>query len=110
MTDGRVTSGLLSPVEMLRLAGPTLPIDRVAGLILQDVTLLRDDGTPLRTHVFGVTEGFFELFGLPLALGPGFNHATVRRARPTRCRHFVSSVAGHVWRRPRDRRQADSVF
>jgi putative ABC transport system permease protein len=74
MTDGRVTSGLLSPVEMLRLAGPTLPIDRVAGLIQQDVTLLRDDGTPLRTHVFGVTEGFFELFGLPLSLGPGFNH------------------------------------
>jgi len=74
MTDGRVTSGLLSPVEMLRLAGPTLPIDRVAGLIQQDVTLLRDDGTPLRTRVFGVTEGFFELFGLPLALGSGFSH------------------------------------
>jgi predicted permease len=74
MTDGRVTSGLLSPVEMLRLAGPTLPIDRVAGLIQQDVTLLRDDGTPLRTRVFGVTEGFFELLGLPLAVGPGFSH------------------------------------
>jgi putative ABC transport system permease protein len=92
MTDARVTSGLLSPVEMLRLAGPTLPIDRVAGLIQQDVTLLRDDGTPLRTHVFGVTEGFFELFGLPLALGQGFSHGPfVANAPP------VVIISYRVW-------------
>jgi putative ABC transport system permease protein len=92
MTDARVTSGLLSPVEMLRLAGPTLPIDRVAGLIQQDVTLLRDDGTPLHTHVFGVTEGFFELFGLPLALGQGFSHGQfVANAPP------VVIISYRVW-------------
>jgi putative ABC transport system permease protein len=92
MTDGRVTSGLLSPLEMLRLAGPTLPIDHVAGFLPQDVTLLRDDGTPLRTRVFGVTEGFFELFGLPLALGQGFSHAQfVANAEP------VVVISYRVW-------------
>jgi putative ABC transport system permease protein len=92
MTDGRVTSGLLSPVEILRLAGPTLPIDRVAGFIPQDVTLLRDDGAPLRTRVFAVTEGFFDLFGLPLALGQGFSHAQfVGRAPP------VVIISYRVW-------------
>jgi putative ABC transport system permease protein len=92
MTDGRVTSGLLSPLEMLRLAGPTLPIDHAAGFIPQDVTLLRDDGTPLRTRVFGVTEGFFELFGLPLALGQGFSHGQfVANAPP------VVIISSRVW-------------
>jgi len=92
MTDGRVTSGLLSPLEMLRLAGPSLPIDRVAGFIPQDVTLLRDDGAPIRTRVFAVTEGFFELFGLPLALGQGFSHGQfVGRAPP------VAVISYRVW-------------
>ncbi len=92
MTDGRVTSGLLSPLEMLRLAGPTLPIDRVAGFIPEDVTLLRDDGAPIRTRVFAVTEGFFELFGLPLALGQGFSHGQfVGRAPP------VAVISYRVW-------------
>ena len=33
--------------------------------------VVRDDGTAVRTRVYGVTEGFFELFGLPLSVGPG---------------------------------------
>ena len=37
------------------------------------MTLLRDDGTPQRIKINGVTEGFFELFGLPMTLG-GFVH------------------------------------
>ncbi|HKW03557.1 MAG TPA: ABC transporter permease [Vicinamibacterales bacterium] len=73
LTDGRVTSGLLSPVEILRLNDPALSIARAAGLGPNDVTLLRDDGAPLRTQVYAVSEGFFEIFGLPMTLG-GFTH------------------------------------
>lgn len=73
LTDGRITTGMLSAVEVRRLLGhDDLPITHAAGVLPQDVTLLREDGTPLRTRVYGVTEGFFELFGLPLALGSGF--------------------------------------
>jgi putative ABC transport system permease protein len=73
LTDGRTTSGLLSPVEILRLNSPNLSIERAAGLFPQDVTLLRDDGTPVHTEVYAVTEGFFELFGVPMTLG-GLTH------------------------------------
>jgi putative ABC transport system permease protein len=69
LTDGRVTTGNLSPVEILRLNDPQLPIVRAAGLQGQDVTLLLNDGTPTKTRAYIVTEGFFELFGLPMTLG-----------------------------------------
>jgi putative ABC transport system permease protein len=74
LTDGRVTTGLLSPVELQRLNGPNLSIARVAGLTPNDVTLLRNDGTPLKTVAYGVSEGFFDVFGLPLTMG-GFSKA-----------------------------------
>src|SRR5262245_28984055 len=69
LTDGRVTSGLLSPVEIVRLNDPNLSIVRVAGLQPIDVTLLRSDGTPLKTVAHAVSPGFFDLFGLPMTLG-----------------------------------------
>jgi predicted permease len=69
VTDGRVTSGLLSPVEVIRLNDPSLSIVHVAGLQPIDATLLRNDGTPLKTVAYAVSEGFFDLFGLPMTLG-----------------------------------------
>src|SRR5215510_7824550 len=49
LTDGRVTTGLLSPVEIIRLNDPNLSIVKAAGLSANDVTLLRNDATPLKT-------------------------------------------------------------
>ncbi|HEX7778705.1 MAG TPA: ABC transporter permease, partial [Vicinamibacterales bacterium] len=69
LTDGRVTTGLLAGSELYRLNDPNLSIVRAVGLQQQDVTLMRDDGTPLKTRVYAVSEGFFELFGLPMTLG-----------------------------------------
>ena len=74
LTDGRVTTGLLSPTEILGLNDPKLSIDHVVGVISQQVTLLRDDGSPLHTAVYGVSDGFFDAFGLPMTIGPGFTH------------------------------------
>lgn len=72
LTDGRVTTGLVSPVEIIRLNNPGLSIVKAVGLQQQALTLLRDDGTPLPAAVYGVSEGFFELFGLPMAMGTSF--------------------------------------
>ena len=83
------------------------------------------DGTPQHVKVYGVTEGFFELFGLPMTLG-GFTHEnfvppaaaagrTRQPRRPRRLRstagrrHFVSDLAGPLQRRSGDRRQADPL-
>jgi hypothetical protein len=55
LTDGRVTTGNLSPVEILRLNDPSLSIVRAAGMQANDVTLLRSDGTPLGPRITRTT-------------------------------------------------------
>src|SRR5437868_7145241 len=73
LIDGRVTTGMLSNAEVARLNGSTSTIVRAAGVQQFDLTLLHDDGTPQHIKMNAVTEGFFELFGLPMTLG-GFTH------------------------------------
>jgi predicted permease len=73
LTDGRVTTGLLSGGEIYRLNDPNLSIERAAGFQPGDLTLLTSDGTPSHVKVYAVSEGFFELFGLPMTVG-GFTH------------------------------------
>ena len=73
LTDGRVTTGLLSGGEVFRLNNPALSIARAASFQPGDLTLLLPDGTPQHVKVYGVTEGYFDLFGLPMTLG-GFTH------------------------------------
>jgi putative ABC transport system permease protein len=69
LTDGRVTTGMVAGSEIVRLNDPSLSIERAAGMQQFDATLLREDGTPANAVVYGVSEGFFELFGLPMTLG-----------------------------------------
>ena len=67
LTDGRVTTGLLSGGEIYRLNDPNLSIERAAGFQPADLTLLAEDDTPTHVKVYLVSDGFFELFGLPAA-------------------------------------------
>ena len=69
LTDGRVTTGMLSHGEISRLNGTTSTIVRAAGFQPNDLTLLHADGTPQGVKVYGVSDGFFEVFGLPMTLG-----------------------------------------
>jgi hypothetical protein len=46
LTDGRVTTGMLSNGEVSRLNGTTTSIVRAAGMQQADLTLLHEDGTP----------------------------------------------------------------
>jgi predicted permease len=81
LIDGRVTTGMLSNGEVSRLNDPKLSIMRAAGMQTADLTLLHQDGTPQHVKIYGVTEGFFELFGLPMTLG-GFTHQNFVRPAP----------------------------
>jgi len=74
LTDGRVTTGLLSGGEIYRLNDHRVSIEHAAGFQSFDVTLLAPDGTPSHVQAHAVTEGFFDLFGLPMTMG-GFSHA-----------------------------------
>src|SRR5262245_2847206 len=68
LTDGRVTSGLLSPVEVVRLNDPNLSIARVAGLQPIDVTLVRSDGRLREALAPARRPGFVEVFGCAMTL------------------------------------------
>src|SRR5262245_16479799 len=74
--NGRVTTGLLSAGEITRLREAKGSIAHAAGMSSSafDVTLLRENAPPLHANVYGVLEGFFETFELPMALGTGFTH------------------------------------
>jgi putative ABC transport system permease protein len=71
-TDGNVTSGRVAPVELTRLNDRSLPIERAAVSAKFDATLLLPDNQPRAVIAHGVSDGFFELFGLPHTLGRGF--------------------------------------
>lgn len=74
--DGRITTGLLSPLEITALNEEHAVVARAAGYLSQpqEITLTRPDGTPFAAVATGVTEGFFDVFGLPMAAGRGFTH------------------------------------
>jgi len=81
LTDGRITTGLLSGGEIYRLNDPSLSIERAAGFQSFDLTLLATDDTPSHVTVYAVSEGFFELFGLPMTIG-GFSHDDFAPVQP----------------------------
>ena len=93
LTDGRVTTGFLAPSEIVRLNDPELSIVRAAGLLPQEATFLGNDGAPRRTRVYAVTEGFFELFGLPISLGPGFTAEQIVENGPP-----AVVISHRIWR------------
>ncbi|HWF84104.1 MAG TPA: ADOP family duplicated permease [Vicinamibacterales bacterium] len=76
LVDGRVTTGLLSAIEIAALNDSPSVVARAAGLAAQpfDATLIRDDGTPVNALLSGVTEGFFDILELPMSRGRGFTH------------------------------------
>ncbi len=93
LTDGRVTTGLVSALELTRLNDPNLSIVRAAGLQPNDVTLLRNDGAPLKTRAYTVTLGFFDLFGLPMTFGGTSNQLPPPNAPP-----LGVVISQRIWR------------
>src|SRR4051794_10556743 len=71
LTDGRVTTGLLSGVEIDALHGLRTVIDGVGAVSGQpfEATLLRDRSEPVGVVINFVTEGFFDVLRLPLIQG-----------------------------------------
>ena len=85
LVDGRVTTGLVSPIELGVLDQPGMPVDGAAGVSAQplDATLIGSDGKPADVLMSGVSSRFFHVLGVPLILGTGFTD-----------RDFVPSGAG----------------
>ena len=125
-TDSRFTSGLVAPVEVMALNSLAPSVVGAALVRRADTTITEGEASlatdpnpqvdgeqdrhqvrePARMNTVGVTEGFFELFGLPLLMGGGFtadDHHPVRvrigRSGPPPTLPAAPIVLAHgVWR------------
>ena len=92
ITDGRFTSGLVATAELTQLRQSSDAVLHVTGALPLDYTLLTDSG-PLKATGYGVLQHFFDLFGVPMALGRGFTSDEHKPGGPT----FI--VLSHrIWR------------
>jgi predicted permease len=101
LTDGRITTGLLSTLEMEALTDLPDVVEGAAGLAAQplDATFIGEDGTPVAVLATGVTEGFFDVLGLPMALGRAFNHDEhVRAGRGQGPGNLVVVASYRAWK------------
>jgi putative ABC transport system permease protein len=75
-TDGKFTSGLVAPVEINRLNDGSVSIVHAIGVSSQpfEGTMLRDGAPSVHLVATGVTEGFFDVMGVPIAIGRDFAH------------------------------------
>jgi putative ABC transport system permease protein len=99
LVDGRVTSGLSSGAEINVLRNLPALVDGVGAYASRpfDASLIRDDGTPVSIAVTGVSEGFFDVLGLPMVLGRTFTrdeHVPAGRDAP-----FFLVVSDAAWTR-----------
>jgi predicted permease len=86
LTDGRFSTGLIAPSEAMALNGSTASVIKAALVRRTDTTVTGDASgsrqsqnqstnagpEPVQVIVYSVSEGFFDLFGLPMTLGQGF--------------------------------------
>jgi putative ABC transport system permease protein len=96
MTDGRFTIGLVANEEMDALRRTTDAVMQSALVYRQDSTIVTDAGARQVTS-FGVSPGFFELFGLPMALGRAFaddDFAATPRSRVVLSQRAWRSIFG----------------
>ena len=98
MTDGRVTTGRVAPIEIARLKDPAFPFVRVAATHIADRgDAHRQRRTPSLLTVCAVGDGFFELFGLPMAAGRAFTpneHVVTTGNGPPP----VAIISSRLWR------------
>lgn len=95
--DGRATTGLVASAELNALNRRSDVVRRAAGVYATpiDATLLGDGGTPLRIAVAGVTHGYFETLGLPLAVGRSFTLEEHQSPGPEAQIHLV--LSSRMW-------------
>jgi len=97
ITTGRPTSGLVAPVELNGLTDANGPIIRAAGSVMTYDTVLGDTSHPVQISLAGVTEGFFELFNVPMVLGRSFTPEEFIRHEQTAAPRVIV-LSNHLWR------------
>lgn len=97
ITTGRITSGLMAPVEMNGLTDAKGPIVQAAGSVMTYDTLVDDRSAAIQVSLAGVTEGFFELFNVPMVLGRSFTPDEFAFRKRAMSPHAVV-LSSRLWR------------
>jgi putative ABC transport system permease protein len=94
--DGRATTGLVSGVELQALRGLSQLVERAAGFQVEpfSAALRRNGALPVSVAMSAVTEDFFEVAGLPMALGRSITYE--EQAGPAA--PIVAVVSDRAWR------------
>jgi predicted permease len=114
LVDGRFATGLIAPSEAIALNESAPSVVKAAIVRPADNTIVPGQGgagatagpEPVQVVIYSVSEGFFDLFGLRMAVGRGFNadeHAAiVPAARPPGTPFVppaqVAVLSHRVWR------------
>lgn len=93
MTDGRITTGAVSPLELTRLAAMKDVVHAAGGSLRYEGSLVDREGNPVRAVMQGVVQGFFPLFGVPMAAGREF---TADELNPGG--EFAAIMSHRAWR------------
>ena len=93
MTDGRFTIGMVASEELAGLRSATDLVTHAALVLRLDDSVAGDSTEARQVTAIGVSDGFFDLFGVPMALGRAF---TPEDHRSTTVRSAVLSA--RAWR------------
>jgi putative ABC transport system permease protein len=93
MTDGRFTIGMVASEELAGLRSATEFVTHAALVLRLDDSVASDSTEARQITAIGVSDGFFDLFGVPMALGRAF---TPDDHRSTTVRSAVLSA--RAWR------------
>lgn len=95
MTNGRFTIGLVATEEMTGLRNATDLVTQSAVVVRLDDSLVAENGGETKQLVvIGASQGFFELFGVPLAMGRTFAPEEHTNAAGPR----AAVLSDHAWR------------
>ena len=72
MTDGRSTTGGISPFAQDRLNEQSSSFDGFSGAFRMEIAIRDMEDRPLKTAAYIVTPGYFDVFAEPMAIGRGF--------------------------------------
>jgi putative ABC transport system permease protein len=98
ITTGRMTSGLVAPVELNGLTDANGPIVRAAGSAMTYDTILDNSASAVQVSLAGVTQGYFELFNAPMVLGRSFVPEEFAHGEKIPVPPRVIVLSSHLWR------------
>jgi predicted permease len=95
LSDGRITAGTVSYLELTRLSGMKDVVQSATGALRYEGSLVDRNGEPIRAVMQGVAPRFFSTFGVPLAEGRDF---TPDEVDPASTAQFAAILSYRAWR------------